>query len=218
MRRRNLIAAILEGPAPARLLPWTRRHLMQAVFVYNLQGSTPTVIGAVATDELEFAGGTFGSKIAVGAWNDSTHVRTLPSTDKSSANTPNNVKFISQTGGGGGDSQGDWGAGTEDIDAILQAECTLDVDFSDAASVITENHIMYAYDKTTTTTGPVDVTTKMAELADILWSSPDGSAAALAIADDGAATDHNYYILFSASPDTVGLKQLFRFRNELTYS
>lgn len=81
-----------------------------------LQGATPTEIEA--TDKLQLAGGTFDSRIVVGAYNASTHVKTAADADKSAANTPKNNKFISQAGGTGGDSQVDVGAGTVDLDAV----------------------------------------------------------------------------------------------------
>lgn len=188
-----------------------------ATFVWLLQGTTPTTIDA--TDIVQFAGaGGFDSKITVAAYNDTTHVKSSVGADDSSGNTPNNVKFISAAGGTAGDSQADWGDGTEDIDAMLAAEATLKITFSDASSVITESAIFYAYDGTTTTAVPTGVTFYASELADIVFTNAEGSAAALTINDDTAATSHDYYIACTASPESVGLKSAFTLRIELTYS
>lgn len=187
-----------------------------ATYTWTLQGTSPTTLGA--TDTLQFAGGTFDSSIAVGSYNDSTHVKASGGTDSSSGNTPNNVKFISATGGTGGDSQADWGDGTEDLDQITTAECTLKINFSDASSVTTTSHIFYAYDGSTTTAVPTGVTFYAAEQGDANWTNAEGSAAALTINDDTAATSHDYYIAVSASPESVGLKDSFTLRSELTYS
>ena len=195
-----------------------------ATFIWTLQGASPTVIGVVATDELEFAGaGGFDSKITVGAWNDTIHVRTLPSTDKSTGNTPENNKFISQTGGTAGDSEADWGDGTEDIDAILTTEASLKVNFAHGSSVITENCIFFGYQQgAATTVVPVDVDMKAAEATvDILFTEPEGSAAALTLADNSTATSHDFFIILSCSPSAVGLKDSvgdFAMRMELDYS
>lgn len=189
---------------------------MMATFTWYLQGTSPTTVGA--TDIIQFAGsGGFNSKITVNEYNDTTHVKASGGSDLSSGNTPNNVKFISQTGGTGGDSQADWGDGTEDLDAITNAEATLRINFSDASSVITESAIFYAYDGTTPATAPSNVDVRAAEVGDANFTQAEGSGSPVTITDDTAATSHDYYIAVSVSPTTVGLKE-FAFRIELTYS
>ena len=187
-----------------------------ATYTWSLQGTSPTTIEA--TDIIQFAGGTFDSAITVGAYNDSTHVESSGGADDSSGNTPNNVKFISQTGGTGGDSQADWGDGTEDLDQITNAEATLLINFAHGSAVAITNHILYADDGTTTTNGPTGVTFVAAEVGDTNWTAAEGSGAALTITDESAGTSHDFYIALSASPDSVGEKTAFRIRDELTYS
>lgn len=187
-----------------------------ATFTWYLQGSTPTEIEA--TDILQFAGSVFGSAIFTTEYNDSTHVKAAGGANDSSGNTPNNNKFISQAGGTGGDSQADWGDGTEDLDQITDAECALKINFADASSVAITDHYVYAYDGSTTTNPPTDVTFQIAEQGDANWTEAGGSAAALAVTDSGAATSHDFYFAVSASPDTVGQKTAFKIRDELIYS
>lgn len=187
-----------------------------ATYTWVLQGTSPTTIEA--TDLVQFANGSFDGAITVGAYNDSTHVESSGGADDSSGNTPNNVKFISAAGGTGGDSQADWGDGTEDLDQILDAECTLKITFADASSVAITNHIFYAYDGSTTTAVPTGVTFYAAESGDANWTNAEGSAAALTITDSSAATSHDFYIAVSASPESVGDKTAFALRDELTYS
>ncbi len=188
-----------------------------ATFTFTLQGATPTVIEA--TDVLQFAGaGGFDSKVTVGEYNDTTHVKSSGAANDSSGNTPNNNKFISQAGGTGGDSQADWGDGTEDLDQITDAECALLINFADASSVAITDAIFYAYDGSTTTAAPTGVTFVAAEQGDTNFTGAEGSGSALALADQAAATSHDYYIVPSASPDSVGLKSAFALRIELTYS
>jgi len=186
-----------------------------ATFTWYLQGATPTEIEA--TDKLQFAAGTFDSKITVDEYNASTHVKSAGDADDSAANTPVNVKFISQAGGGGGASQADWGDGTEDLDAITDAECTLKINFSDATSVITEDCVFYAYDGSTPATAMVETNFVAAESGDANWTVANGSGAALEIADDTTGTSHDYYIACSAGPTAVGAKT-GKARIELTYS
>lgn len=187
-----------------------------ATFTWTLQGTSPTTIDA--TDYLQFAGASFGSAITVNAYNSSTHVESNVGANDSSGNTPRNNKFISQTGGTGGDSQADWGDGTEDIDAILTSECALKINFSHGSSVTTTNAIFYAYDGTTTTAVPTGVDFRCAEQGDANFTEAEGSASALTINDDTTATSHDYYIVVSASPTSVGVKTAFKGRIELTYT
>jgi len=62
------------------------------------------------------------------------------------------------------------------------------------------------------------VTFQAAEQGDSAWTNAEGSAAALTLTDQGAATSHDYFIAVSASPESVGLKSAFALRVELTYS
>lgn len=187
-----------------------------ATFTWYLQGSSDTTIDA--TDKVQFANGTFDGPVTVGEYNDSTHVKSSGGADDSSANTPNNVKFISATGGTGGDSQADWGDGTEDLDQMLTSEATLKINFSHGSSVTTSSAIFYAYDGTTTTAVPTGVTFYAAEQGDANWTNAEGSAAALSLNDNTTATSHDFYVAVSASPESVGLKSAFKLRIELTYS
>ena len=187
-----------------------------ATFTWTLQGGTPTTIEA--TDKIQFAGsGGFDSAIAVDEYNDTTHVKSSIGADDSSGNTPLNNKFISQGGGTGGDSQADWGDGTEDIDQITTAEASLKINFSDAASVATSDAVIYSYDGTTPATPAVNVDVRLAEVTDTNFTQAEGSGSALALAAQGAGTSHDFFIIPSASPSTAGLKT-GKIRVELTYS
>ncbi len=187
-----------------------------ASFTWTLQGATPTTIDA--TDKIQFAGATFGSPITVNSYNDSTHVESSVGANDSSGNTPNNVKFISQSGGTGDDSQADWGDGTEDIDAITNAEATLKINFAHDSSVVTTDAIFYAYDGTTPATAPTDIDVRAFEVGDTNFTEAEGSGSALALDDNSAGTSHDYFIGVSCSPASVGEKTAFAFRIELTYS
>jgi hypothetical protein len=187
-----------------------------ATYTWYLQGASPTTIEA--TDIIQFAGGTFDSAITVGAYNSSTHVESSVGADDSSANTPKNSKFISQSDGTGGDSQVDIGAGTVDLDTIATGDCPLKINFSDAASVTVTDHIFYAYDGTTPATAPTDITFVAAEQGDANWTAAEGSGSPVTVTDDTAATSHDFFFLISASPDSVGEKTAFKLRDELTYS
>ena len=186
-----------------------------ATFAFTIQGTTPTVVAA--TDKIQFAGGTFDSRIVVGAYNSSTHVKTDADADKSAANSPKNNKFVSQTGGTGGGSQVDIGGGTIDLDAVTDAQAALKVNFSDAASVSVEDAVIYAYDGTTPATAPVGLDVRLAEVGDANFTEAEGSGAPCALADQATpATSHDYFVVASVSPTSVGAKT-GKIRCELTY-
>lgn len=188
-----------------------------ATFTWTLQGTSPTTIDS--DDIIQFAGsGGFGTAITVNQYNDSTHVESSGGANDSSGNTPKNNKFISQTGGTGGDSQVDIGGGTVDLDSISTANCVLKINFSDAASVTTTGAIFYAYNGTTPATAPSNIDVRAAEQGDANWTEAEGSANGVTITDDTAATSHDYFLLVSCSPLTVGTKTAFAFRIELTYT
>lgn len=178
-------------------------------FSWYLQGLINTLIDYDAVDVLKFAGLTFSDKIDVDSYNDSTHVRTALGVDKSSANTPNNNKFISQAGGTGGDSQADWGDGTEDLDQITNAEATLKIHLEDTSEFSVKDAIFYSYKEGgATSEAPVGMTVKAAEVGDENFVTLAGSASALALTDQSTpATSHDYYIVLSKSPTAPGIKQ-----------
>lgn len=181
-----------------------------ATFTFQLQGTTPTTIEA--TDIIQFAGaGGFDSKITAGQYNDSTHVESSVGANDSSANAPKNNKYISAT-------EVDIGAGTVLLSSLTDADAALKINFSDPSAVATESASFYAYDGVTTTAVPTGVTFQAAEIGDTNWTNAEGSAAALSLADQAAATSHDFFIAISASPESVGLKDAFSLRVELTYS
>ena len=168
-----------------------------ATFTWYLQGSTDTEIAD--TDNLQFAAGTFDSKITVDAYNDSTHVKADDDSDKSSGNSPVNNNY------------------DEASLPLSDAECALKVNFAHTSDVEVENAIFYAYDGTTTTNAPDGVTFQAAESGDSTWTAVGGSGSALALDDKTtAASSHDYFLPVSAKPTSVGAKT-GKMRMELTY-
>lgn len=177
-----------------------------ATFTHNLQGSTDTEI--TSSDVLQFAGGSFDAKIQVGNYQDSTHVDSGGS-DKSSGNSPNNCKYVDSSTVNANGSDGS-------VSGLADADATLDIQFDHATSVNTESAVFYAYDGSDTADAPVEVDFQCFETGDSNWTNAEGSGSALSLADQAAATTHNFYIATSLSPDTVGDKS-GKYRIELTY-
>jgi len=180
-----------------------------ATFTWYLQGTSPTTIDA--TDYVQFAAATFNSPITVGSFNDTTHVETSVGGDKSSGNTPKNSKYLTSS------TVSISGGGSQNLNTVTTANSPLKINFSHGTSVQTTAAVFYAYDGTTTTAAPTEITYYAAEQGDSTWTSAEGSASAISLNDQAASTSHDFYILTSASPDTVGLKTAFRLRIELTY-
>jgi len=181
-----------------------------ATFLWELQGTTDTTIEA--TDIVQFAGAAgFDAAVTVGEYQDTTHVESSAGANDSSANTPNNVKYVAG-------STGNWGDGVEAMNLMLAAEATFKINFSHGTTVVTESAIFYAYDGSTTTAVPTGVTFFAAEQGDAAWTAAEGSAAAVTLTDNTAATSHDFFVAASVSPDSVGAKTAFALRVELIYS
>lgn len=170
--------------------------------------------------------------VTVAAWNSGQHMGNGdPGTDQCGANHANYVTYISST-------QFDNGGGTENLNDtnLTQDECTIRIRFTDASSVSITNARFYAFNSTTTTTRAtgVDVVAFEQGQSATTWTvinddtvagalttggtGGDNSGHRLDLADQGAATDHTYYIAISASPESVGGKTDFDFGISLTYS
>jgi len=204
-----------------------------AVFTWNYWGGTGPSWTDVSTDTVVFSGtGGLANPVTVAAWQDETHMGTGdPGTDACGTVHAKNNKYI-------GSTQFDNGSGTETLNDtnLTQDECTLQIIFTDGASVAITSARFYAYDGTTTTTEAVGVDVVAFEQgqAATTWTiinddtvsgaltvgsiGGDNTGERLDLADQGAATDHTYYIAVSASPETVGAKTAFDFGISLTYS
>lgn len=183
--------------------------LSMATFVWTLQGSSPTTIDA--TDKIQFAGSAFDAAIEVGSYNDSTHVESSGGANDSSGNSPHNTKFLTSS------TVSLNGAGSANLNTISTANSPIKVNFSHGSAVACTEVKAYFYDGTTPATAPTGVTAKLAEQGDSSWADAEGSGAALSLADSASATSHNWYLLPSMSPDSVGTKT-GKIRFELTYT
>lgn len=179
-----------------------------ADFTWELQGSDPTTIGE--TDKVQFAGGTFDSPITVDEYNSSTHVEDTGGDDESAGNSPYNSRYLTA-------STVDMGSGSVALSSVSTANVPLKINFSDDVSVVTSDTIFYAYDGTTPANGPDGVSFFAAEQGDSTWTDAEGSGDAVEIEDQSTALSHDYFLLVSASPESVGEKN-FALRIELTYA
>lgn len=182
-----------------------------------LQGTTPTEIAE--TDILQFAGSAFDETVDVNEYNDTTHVKTSIGGNKSSANTPRNNKFISQDGGTAGVSQVQVdGGATEDLDELTDGDACLNINITNESNITIESAELYSYDGATPATAEPNLSFKAAEIGDTNFTDAEGSGSPLSLADKSTpATEHDYYIVLSVSPETTGLKD-YKIRYEAIVS
>jgi hypothetical protein len=186
-----------------------------ASWAWQGQDTAASDVEITATDELALYDTTFHSAIPVGEYQDSSHVETSGLTDKCATNHIHNTKYVSST-------QVDIdGGGTESLSgtAPTEAECPLRIEFSHTVAVETSDAEFWAYDGTTETNGPTDVTFQAGEQGDTTWTNAEGSGSAVSVDDHtSAATDHDFYLFVSVSPDTAGYKDAFTYKMTLTYA
>ena len=175
-----------------------------------LQGTSPTTIEA--TDSLAFSNGTFGNPIQVGAYNGGTHVRSNAGADDSSGNSPHNSKYLTSS------TVSLNGAGSASLSTISTTNSPLKITIAESVNITVSDISLYAYDGTTTTVAPTDLNVQLAQQGDSTWTLAHGSASALTLDDSTTpATSHDFFVLVSVSPTTIGVKSANKIRIEFTY-
>lgn len=198
-----------------------------ATFTWNIYVDTPAWV-SVGSNTVVFSGsGGLTTPITVGNWQDETHLGAGdPGSDLCAGTHANNVKYISST-------QCDVnGGGTQNNSAVVATESTLQVLFTDGSSVATTNARFYSFDGTTETNEAVGIEAYAFEQGGVStdWFQINDDSANiggdnsgtpneyLALDNQGAATEHTFYVCVSARPETVGSKTQFDFGVALTYS
>lgn len=168
-------------------------------------GTSTITVGA--TDRIWFtAGVNISDNVVVGSYQDGTHV-----TDSSDAHQAscggagghlNNLKYLSGTTvaiNGGGSS-------TLSGSVPTAAQMPFKFNFSDPSSVATSSAKFYFYDGVTDTAFMSGVTVQAIEKTNTTWVSANGSGSALTLANQAAATSHDFFIGASLEPTTTGAK------------
>lgn len=180
--------------------------------IYNLAGSG-----------LGFYGSAFGTSVNVGSYQDSTWV--TDSTGTVQAQQVNNVKYTHPSSGS---LNGLTSIGLLNVPNQL---ATLNIRFTNATSVRTQNAKVYIYDRNNINNSPSGVTCKVIEIihpstaqtgntgsGDSTWTTLYGSGSTKSlISSPGVSgqrpsgssttnTRHDWYLGISPSPDSVGSK------------
>jgi hypothetical protein len=173
-----------------------------ATWTLTAQLTTGT-LSVGATDRIWWTSGVnITDNVVVGSYQDGTHITNSSDVHQCSTNHVHNIKYVDATHfilDGGGSTLLAAGAPTT-------AQCPMKFNFSDAASVATSAGKFYAYDGTTDTTAMVGVTFQAIEQANTTWVAANGSGAAVNLANQSAATSHDFYIAASVSPTSTGAK------------
>ena len=181
-----------------------------ATFVWELQDTNSGTTVIAATDILGFYGATFDTVIATGSYQDSIHVENVSNVEQCSTYHGVQNKWISST-------NVDLGSGSVALTTVTDADCVLKIHFNHTSAVACTAVTFWAYDGTTTTAVPTDITFQCVESGETPWVNAEGSAAAATLANSGSAEDHYFYLVLSASPEDVGDLEEFELAIQLTY-
>lgn len=199
-----------------------------ATFDWEFYGSTGPAWTSMGANTIIFAGSPtdLTAPVQVGSFQDGTHIGSGdPGTDQCGTNHCQNVKYISDT------QMSVNGGGTEEINDtnLAQTECTMRLEFTDAASVATSGARFYAYDGSTVTNEAIGVDVYAFErgVGASSWTKinddsanigGDNSGERLSLSNQAAGTEHYFYVALSTSPESVTGKTQFDFGCALTYS
>jgi len=211
-----------------------------ASFVWYYYGSAGPAWTSIASNTVVFSGSLtdIAARITVGLWQGGTHVGSGdPGTDQCGANHARNTKPIN-TGAGTSTLSKQSGAEVALTDTnVLETDCTLRINFSDAQAVVTSGARFYAFDGSNVLNPAVGVDAVAWERgvgAAQTWAKindystagifttgsigGDNAGERLDLADQGASTSHDFFICIGASPETIGGKSQFDLGIALIYS
>jgi len=168
-----------------------------------------------------FYGTSYGDKVAVSAYQSSTHISGAGG-DACITNHNRNVKYIDST-------HFDTGSGSEVLNDtnLVSTESTLRIYLNHGSAVATQNGRFYCYNGSSVSSYSTDIQVFAFEqgVSATAWTSinngsstgGDNSGQRLDIANKTAATDNYWYISVSCSPLSVGAKTAYAFGSSLEY-
>lgn len=199
------------------------------------QGSPTELVGGSG---LGFYGSSFGSSVSVGSYGDTIYITNNVGADQGPQ--ADNFKYIASDNPGTG--SGILNGSTQlNLTSVPNDVATLNIRFSHGSTVQTQNGEVRFYNRTDPDVAPTAVTVKAAEIihpdptqvdngsGDADWITPGGSTTVVDLIDspgtsgerpDGASTtdtQHDWYIVMSSSPDSIGSKTEFGLYCSLEY-
>ena len=180
---------------------------------YNTAGS-PAWANFTAGNLIGFYGTTtYAAKTAVASYNVGMHLRTSSGvdTDACAANHMTGIQYVAS-----GTCQIN-GGGVVALNTVTSHQ-SVEITFTDGATAVsTENAIFYAYDGSVDANAPTGVTAQGAETGDTAWTACGGSGSAVTLTDQGSNITHDFDVIMSASPTSVGEKTSFAWKISLDY-
>jgi len=162
---------------------------------------TTGTLSVSSTDRVWWNAAAFGDNVTVNNYQDSTHITDNTDTHLCTTYHVNNTKYLTGT------TLSLNGGSSSNVSAITQSEVGLVFNFSDVSANATSGAIFYAYDGTTDINPMSGVTFQAFEGGvDSAWTAANGSGSGLGLANQSAATSHNFYIATSVSPTSNGEK------------
>jgi len=168
-------------------------------------GSSTINVGA--TDRIWFtAGVNLTDNVVVSSYQDGTHVSDNADAHQATCGGAgghlNNLKYIDGT------HVSINGAGSAALSGTVptNAQMPFKFNFSDPSSVATSSAKFYFYDGTTDSNAMAGVTVQAIEKTNTTWVAANGSGSALALANQAAATSHDFFIGASLTPTSTGAK------------
>lgn len=168
-------------------------------------GTSTITVGA--TDRVWYTSGVnITDNVVVSSYQDGTHISDNADAHQATCGGAgghvNNLKYLSST------TVSINGAGSATLSGSVptNAQMPFKFNFSDASSVATSAGKFYSYDGTTDATGMVGVTVQAIEKTNTTWTAANGSGSALTLANQSAATSHDFFVGASMSPTSTGAK------------
>lgn len=181
---------------------------------------------------LGFYGPSFGQSVQVGQFQDTTFITNANGTLQGPQ--ANNNKWMHPA------SASINGASPVNLLAVPNFLATLNVCFTNTTAVRTQNARLHLFDRSNINNNPSGVTTRVAEIVhpdpvqnlngsgSSVWETPRGSSFMNLIASPGLSGNrpnganttnqrHDWYLAMSASPDSVGSKELYGLYFECEY-
>lgn len=187
---------------------------------------------------LGFFGSTFGASVEVGSYQDTTYITDGNGVSQGAA--VDNTKWTHAASG----IQNTIGTTSVNLLAIPNRLATLRINFAHGTAVKLQNSKLRIYDRSNTNNPASGVTCKVAQLihpnpiqsplapegsGDASWNTPTGSSVIMDLEySPGVSglhgtstvwtdTSHDYYVVISASPDSIGAKNLFSLYTSCEY-
>jgi hypothetical protein len=194
-------------------------------------------IDNVSNSGIGFYGASFGASVLVGEYQTTSFITNGAGTTQGAQ--VDNVKFLNSASGIVGSST----SGIA-LTAIPNYQATLNIRFTHGSAVKVQNVKLRIYDRSNINNNPSGLTCKVAQIihptitqindgsGDTSWTTAGGSGSVLTLANSPgisglmagngsdsthSSTQHDWYCVISASPDSVGSKSQFGLYCECDY-